>query len=40
MSSISHVIVDEAHERSEDGDFLLFVLRELLPHAPQLRARR
>ena len=21
----------------QDGDFLLFVLRELLPHAPQLR---
>ena len=37
LQGVSHVIVDEAHERSEDGDFLLFVLKQLMPHAPQLR---
>ena len=37
LQGVSHVIVDEAHERSEDGDFLLFVLQQLLPHAPHLR---
>lgn len=32
MSSFarSHVVVDEVHERSVDGDFLLLELRELL----------
>lgn len=30
LSSISHVIVDEVHERSVDSDFLLLELREVL----------
>lgn len=31
LSSVSHVIVDEVHERSEESDFLLLILRDLLP---------
>ncbi|RPD64692.1 P-loop containing nucleoside triphosphate hydrolase protein [Lentinus tigrinus ALCF2SS1-7] len=30
LSDVTHVIVDEVHERSVDGDFLLLELRELL----------
>ena len=30
LPSVSHVIVDEAHERTADGDFLLMVLRRTL----------
>jgi len=37
LRGVSHVIVDEAHERSEDGDFALMVLRNLLPRRPDLK---
>jgi HrpA-like RNA helicase len=30
LMGVSHVIVDEVHERSIDSDFLLIVLREVL----------
>ena len=30
LLGVSHVVVDEVHERSIDSDFLLIVLRELL----------
>uniref|UniRef100_A0A1Y1K8X3 RNA helicase n=1 Tax=Photinus pyralis TaxID=7054 RepID=A0A1Y1K8X3_PHOPY len=30
LSTVSHIIVDEVHERSEDSDFLLLILRDLL----------
>ncbi|KAG6845370.1 hypothetical protein H0H87_010479 [Tephrocybe sp. NHM501043] len=30
LNGVSHVVVDEVHERSVDGDFLLLELRELL----------
>ncbi|XP_015278713.1 PREDICTED: ATP-dependent RNA helicase DHX29 isoform X2 [Gekko japonicus] len=30
LSSVSHVIVDEVHERSVQSDFLLIILREIL----------
>lgn len=30
LTSVSHVIVDEVHERSEESDFLLMILRDLL----------
>ena len=30
LTGVSHVIVDEVHERTVDGDFLLFLLKELL----------
>ena len=37
LKGVSHVIVDEVHERSLDGDFLLIVLRDLLVMRPELR---
>ena len=36
-SQVSHVVVDEVHERSLDSDFLLVLLRDVLPHRPSLR---
>lgn len=35
--SITHVLVDEVHERSVETDFLLAILRQLLPSRPSLR---
>ncbi|PWZ01162.1 P-loop containing nucleoside triphosphate hydrolase protein [Testicularia cyperi] len=37
LSGISHVIVDEVHERNVDSDFLLLELRELLHRNPKIR---
>lgn len=37
LSGVTHVIVDEVHERDLDTDFLLMILRELLPRRPTLR---
>ncbi|XP_072164238.1 LOW QUALITY PROTEIN: putative ATP-dependent RNA helicase DHX57 [Diadema setosum] len=37
LSGVSHVIVDEVHERSEESDFLMMVLRDMLPQRPDLR---
>lgn len=37
LDSITHVIVDEVHERDKFADFLLIQLRQLLPAHPQLR---
>ncbi|KAJ1528629.1 hypothetical protein ONE63_007024 [Megalurothrips usitatus] len=37
LRSVSHIVVDEVHERSEESDCLLFILRELLPKRPDLR---
>ena len=34
---ISHVIVDEVHERSVDSDFLLIILKRLLSTSPKLK---
>ena len=36
LSGISHVIVDEVHERTVDGDFLLYLLKQLLPKRKDL----
>ena len=30
LKSVSHIIVDEVHERSEESDFLLLILRDLV----------
>lgn len=30
LADITHIIIDEVHERSIDSDFLLIVLREIL----------
>lgn len=37
LRGISHVIVDEIHERSVNSDFLLVVLREMIQTYPDLR---
>lgn len=37
LGEVSHIIVDEIHERDKFADFLLIVLRDLLPSHPNLR---
>ncbi|XP_062386384.1 ATP-dependent RNA helicase DHX30 [Sardina pilchardus] len=37
LRGVSHVVVDEVHERDVNTDLLLALLRALLPHNPQLR---
>lgn len=37
LESVSHIIVDEVHERSEESDFLLLILKELLVKRPKLK---
>ena len=37
MSLVTHIVVDEVHERSEDSDFLLMILRGVLRKRPDLR---
>nr|DAD35473.1 TPA_asm: hypothetical protein HUJ06_006113 [Nelumbo nucifera] len=37
LKGVTHVIVDEIHERGINEDFLLIVLKDLLPHRPELR---
>ncbi|KAH9934840.1 P-loop containing nucleoside triphosphate hydrolase protein [Fomitopsis serialis] len=37
LKDVTHVVVDEVHERSVDGDFLLLELKELLRTHPKLK---
>lgn len=37
VASVSHLLVDEIHERGMNEDFLLIILRDLLPRRPDLR---
>lgn len=37
LKGVTHVIVDEIHERGMNEDFLLIVLKDLLPRRPKLR---
>ncbi|KAL8150586.1 hypothetical protein V2J09_020394 [Rumex salicifolius] len=37
LTGVTHVIVDEIHERGMNEDFLLIVLKDLLPRRPDLR---
>ncbi|CAM6110806.1 unnamed protein product [Calypogeia fissa] len=37
LTGVSHVMVDEIHERGMNEDFLLIILRDLLPRRPDLR---
>lgn len=37
LDGITHVFVDEIHERGMNEDFLLIVLKDLLPRRPDLR---
>jgi len=37
LEEVSHIIVDEVHERSEESDFLLMILRDTLKQRPDMR---
>ncbi|KAK5849246.1 hypothetical protein PBY51_008900 [Eleginops maclovinus] len=37
LKGVSHVIVDEVHERTEESDFLLLVLKDLIMQRPDLK---
>jgi len=37
LNDVTHIIVDEVHERSEESDFLLMILRDSLKVRPDLR---
>lgn len=37
LTEVTHLVIDEVHERTLDGDFLLIVLRKLLCRRPSLR---
>ncbi|NWH67915.1 DHX29 helicase, partial [Geococcyx californianus] len=37
LQGVTHVIVDEVHERTEESDFLLLVLKDLMVQRPDLR---
>uniref|UniRef100_A0A7N0V7U3 RNA helicase n=1 Tax=Kalanchoe fedtschenkoi TaxID=63787 RepID=A0A7N0V7U3_KALFE len=37
LGGVTHVIIDEIHERGMNEDFLLVVLKDLLPRRPDLR---
>ncbi|XP_071787163.1 putative ATP-dependent RNA helicase DHX57 [Asterias amurensis] len=37
LDGVSHVIVDEVHERSDESDFLMMVLRDILPKRKDLK---
>ncbi|KAL8744754.1 MAG: hypothetical protein Q9184_007958, partial [Pyrenodesmia sp. 2 TL-2023] len=37
LADVSHVVIDEVHERSLDTDFLLILLRDILPKRRDLR---
>lgn len=37
LAGVSHLMVDEIHERGMNEDFLLIILRDLLPQRPHLR---
>lgn len=37
LRGVTHIVVDECHERDLDTDFLLIVLKEILPSRPALK---
>ncbi|KAJ1382927.1 P-loop containing nucleoside triphosphate hydrolase [Sesbania bispinosa] len=37
LNGVTHVIVDEIHERGMNEDFMLIVLKDLLPRRPELK---
>ncbi|XP_028917678.1 putative ATP-dependent RNA helicase DHX57 isoform X2 [Ornithorhynchus anatinus] len=37
LQGVTHIIVDEVHERTEESDFLLLVLKDIIAQKPDLR---
>ncbi|KAG0229491.1 ATP-dependent RNA helicase dhx29, partial [Mortierella sp. GBA43] len=37
LKGVTHLVIDEVHERSLDSDFLLVILQRLLPRRPDLK---
>ena len=37
LAGVTHILVDEVHERDKFADFLLIVIRDILPSHPHLR---
>ncbi|RUS71410.1 hypothetical protein EGW08_020831 [Elysia chlorotica] len=37
LDGVTHIIIDEVHERSEESDFLLMILRNVLDDRPDLK---
>lgn len=37
LEGVSHIIIDEVHERGVLADFLLIILKDLLPQRPDIR---
>ena len=37
LSDVSHVFVDEVHERSLDSDFLMLILKEVLQRNQRIK---
>ena len=37
LAEVTHLVLDEVHERSIDSDFLLIVLRKLMLRRPELK---
>jgi len=37
LATLTHIIIDEIHERDRFADFMLVILKDVLPHHPHLR---
>jgi ATP-dependent RNA helicase DHX29 len=37
LADITHLVLDEVHERSIDSDFLLIILKKLVLRRPELK---
>ena len=37
LSGVTHVVIDEVHERDRNSDFLLVIMRRLLARRPELK---
>ncbi|KAI8788572.1 ATP-dependent RNA helicase DHX57 [Biomphalaria glabrata] len=37
LDGVTHIIIDEVHERSEESDFLLMILKDILNQRPDLK---
>jgi hypothetical protein len=35
LNEVTHLVIDEVHERSMESDFLLMIIRDLLPRRPK-----